>query len=98
MFTAGRCWGRRDGSRRSWTSRNLERENFEDGDGDDIVKQDETDLRMSMFTDPQKPWAKYSQLDCKGGEARHLLPAFIPGLSISSQTFWNTRDHAILSV
>ena len=55
MFTAGRCWGRRDGSRRSWTSRNLERENFEDGDGDDIVKQDETDLRMSMFTDPQKP-------------------------------------------
>ena len=31
-----------------------------------------------MFADTQKPWAKYSQLDCKGGEARHLLPAFIP--------------------
>jgi len=37
-----------------------------------------TNLRMSMFTDTQKPWAKYSQLDCKGGEAGHLLPAFIP--------------------
>lgn len=37
-----------------------------------------TNLRLSMFTEPAKPWSKHPVLDCKGGEARHLLPAFTP--------------------
>lgn len=37
-----------------------------------------TNLRLSMITDPTKPWSKHPVLDCKGGEARHLLPALIP--------------------
>ena len=34
-----------------------------------------TNLRLSMITGPNKPWSKHAVLDCKGGEARHLLPA-----------------------
>ena len=56
-----------------------------------------TNLRMSMFTDPQKPWAKYSQLDCKGGEARHLLPAFIPVIQrLFEDTMEECEQHMIL--
>ena len=40
-----------------------------------------TNLRLSMFTDP-KPWAKNASLDCKGAEARHLLPALLPVLKL----------------
>ena len=36
-----------------------------------------TNLKLSMFTDPQKPWASKAVLDCKAGEAKHLLPAFV---------------------
>ena len=35
-----------------------------------------------MFTDPKKPWAKNASLDCKGAEARHLLPALLPVLKL----------------
>ena len=41
-----------------------------------------TNLRLSMFTDPKKPWAKNASLDCKGAEARHLLPALLPVLKL----------------
>eukprot|EP00435_Cladocopium_sp_Y103_P036720 s1262_g9.t1 len=37
-----------------------------------------TNLKLSMFTDAQKPWSKWANLDVKGGEAKHLLPALIP--------------------
>jgi len=39
-----------------------------------------TNLRLSMFTDAQKPWKKHASLDIKAAEARHLLPAMIPVL------------------
>ena len=32
-----------------------------------------TNLRLSMFCDAQKPWKRFAELDCKGGEAKHLL-------------------------
>ena len=35
-----------------------------------------------MFTDPKKPWAKNASLDCKGAEARRLLPALLPVLKL----------------
>ena len=35
-------------------------------------------LKISMFTDAQKPWSKQANLDVKGGEAKHLLPALAP--------------------
>ena len=37
-----------------------------------------TNLRLSVFTDPAKPWQKNPVLDCKGAESRHLLLALIP--------------------
>ena len=37
-----------------------------------------TNLKISMFTDAQKPWSKWANPDVKGGEAKHLLPALIP--------------------
>ena len=56
-----------------------------------------TNLRMSMFTDTQKPWAKYPQLDCKGGEARHLLPAFIPVIQrLFQDTMEECEQHMVL--
>ena len=35
-----------------------------------------------MLTDPKKPWAKNASLDCKGAEARRLLPALLPVLKL----------------
>ena len=39
-----------------------------------------TNLKLSMLTDPRKPWAKSASLDCKAGEGKHLLPALVPVL------------------
>lgn len=39
-----------------------------------------TNLKLSMFTDAAKPWASKASLDCKAGEGKHLLPAFVPVL------------------
>ena len=39
-----------------------------------------TNLKLSMFSDPAKPWATRASLDCKAGEAKHLLPALVPVL------------------
>ena len=39
-----------------------------------------TNLKLSMFTDAAKPWASKAFLDCKAGEAKHLLPALVPCL------------------
>ena len=39
-----------------------------------------TNLKLSMFTDPKKPWKSWADLDCKGGEAKHLLPVLAPVL------------------
>ena len=33
-----------------------------------------------MFSDPKNPWKRTADLDCKGGEAKHLLPALLPVL------------------
>ena len=37
-------------------------------------------LKPSMLTDAQKPWASKASLDTKAGEAKHLLPALVPAL------------------
>ena len=37
-----------------------------------------TNLRLSMFTDPAKPWSSKASLDVKAAEAKHLLPALLP--------------------
>ena len=39
-----------------------------------------TNLRLSMFSDPKNPWKRTADLGCKGGEAKHLLPALLPVL------------------
>ena len=39
-----------------------------------------TNLKLSMFTDTKKPWKSWANLDCKGGEAKHLLPVLAPVL------------------
>ena len=39
-----------------------------------------TNLRVNMFTSAQQPWASKANLDCKAGEAKHLLPALVPVL------------------
>ena len=39
-----------------------------------------TNLKLSMFTDANKPWATTASLHIKAGEARHLLPALVPVL------------------
>ena len=39
-----------------------------------------TNLRLSVFSDPKNPWKRTADLDCKGGEAKHLLPALLPVL------------------
>ena len=36
-----------------------------------------TNLKLSMFTDKQKPHQSPPFLDCKGAEAKHLLPALL---------------------
>ena len=41
-----------------------------------------TNPRLSTLTDPKKPWVKNASLDCKGAEARHLLPALFPVLKL----------------
>ena len=33
-----------------------------------------------MFSEPKNPWKRTADLDCKGGEAKHLLPALLPVL------------------
>ena len=42
-----------------------------------------TNLRLSMLTETKKPWAKTASLDCKGAEARHLLPPRLPVLKLT---------------
>ena len=39
-----------------------------------------TNLKLSMFTDAAKTWVSKASLDCKAGEAKHLLPALVPVL------------------
>ena len=39
-----------------------------------------TNLKLSMFTDANKPWATTASLHIKAGEAKHLLPALVPVL------------------
>ena len=57
-----------------------------------------TNLKLSMFTDAQKPWSKWASLDCKGGEAKHLLPALLP---VIKKLFQRSRlpeeDHMVLA-
>ena len=48
-----------------------------------------TNLKLAMITDPAKPWVKHSHLDCKGGEARHLLPALVP---VIQRLFEDTQE------
>lgn len=36
-----------------------------------------TNLVLSMFTDPKKPWANWANLSCKGGEGKHLAPCLL---------------------
>ena len=33
-----------------------------------------------MLSDPKNPWKRTADVDCKGGEAKHLLPALLPVL------------------
>ena len=47
-----------------------------------------TNLKLSMLTDPQKPWVSKACLDIKAGEAKHLLPALLPVLE---KIFGDTR-------
>ena len=55
-----------------------------------------TNLKLSMFTDVQKPWSKYASLDCKGAEARHLLPALIPVIQAAfAETMEGCEDHML---
>ena len=55
-----------------------------------------TNLKLSMFCDPQKPWAKHPVLDCKGSEARHLLPAFTPVTQAAfAETMEECEEHMI---
>lgn len=42
-----------------------------------------TNMKLSMFCDPQKPWARHPVMDCKGAEARHLLPALTPVIQVA---------------
>ncbi|CAE7455722.1 unnamed protein product [Symbiodinium sp. CCMP2592] len=39
-----------------------------------------TNLKLSMLCDPKNPWKRSADLDCKGGEAKHLLPCLVPVL------------------
>jgi len=39
-----------------------------------------TNLKLSMLCDPKNPWKRTADLDCKGGEAKHLLPCLVPVL------------------
>ena len=36
-----------------------------------------TNLVLSMFTHPKKPWANWANLSCKGGEGKHLAPCLL---------------------
>eukprot|EP00438_Fugacium_kawagutii_P008677 Skav210820 [mRNA] locus=scaffold1597:274452:275300:- [translate_table: standard] len=36
-----------------------------------------TNLVLSMFCDPKKPWQNWANLNCKGGEGKHLAPALL---------------------
>ena len=55
-----------------------------------------TNLKLSMFCDPQKPWAKHPGLDCKGSEARHLLPAFTPVIQAAfAETMEECEEHMV---
>ena len=40
-------------------------------------------MKLSMFCDPQKPWARHPVLDCKRAEARRLLPALTPVIQVA---------------
>ena len=39
-----------------------------------------TNLKLSMFTNAEKPWLGKATMDCKAGESKHLLPALVPVL------------------
>ena len=54
-----------------------------------------TNLRLSMFTDAQKPWKKHPSLDIKAGEAKHLLPAMIPVIEKVSGTLEECEQHRL---
>lgn len=55
-----------------------------------------TNLRLSMFTDSSKPWLGKASLDCKAGEAKHLLPALVPVLEkIFARTKKPEEKHVI---
>ena len=51
------------------------------------VKNRLTNLRISMFTGTAKPWSKYAFMDCKRGEAKHMLS---PLLAIIRKLFEGT--------
>lgn len=55
-----------------------------------------TNLRLSMFTDAQKPWKKHPSLDIKAGEAKHLLPAMVPVIEkVFSGTLEECEQHML---
>ena len=39
-----------------------------------------TNLKLSMFTNAERPWLGKATMDCKAGESKHLLPALVPVL------------------
>ena len=55
-----------------------------------------TNLKLSMICDSKKPWSKFAVLECKGGEARHLLPALIPVIQAAfAETMEDCEDHML---
>ena len=55
-----------------------------------------THLKLSMICDSKKPWSKFAVLECKGGEARHLLPALIPVIQAAfAETMEDCEDHML---
>ena len=55
-----------------------------------------TNLKLSMICDSKKPWPKSAVLECKGAEARHLLPALIPVTQAAfAETMEDCEDHML---
>ena len=55
-----------------------------------------TNLKLSMICDSKKPWSKSAVLECKGAEARHLLPALIPVTQAAfAETMEDCEDHML---
>ena len=57
-----------------------------------------SNLKLSMLTDPQKPWSKYATLDAKGGETRHLLPALTPVIKTAFAETMNPAEENMIAV